>query len=152
MEPDADTFRSVFDTEFDRCVTAALRTAEWQDEAFDAVAVAMVEVATGISGGQPEPWSTLRARAAELAAENSATRPRSRFLDEHLPPSHDGVRRALGVLSDALEDLDLDPGDPFTTPDWATPLRDDLREAITTAVVGAGPPAAKGRRWWSSRG
>ena len=152
MDPAAETFRSVFDAEFDRSVTGALPSAEWQDEAFDAVAVAMVEVASGIAGGEPEPWRTLRDRSADLAAERSATRPHSAFLDQHLTPAQDGVRRALGMLSDALEDLDLDPGDTFTTPEWAGPLRDDLREAIAAAVIGTGPSEGKSRRWWSPRG
>ena len=152
MTLEADTFRSVFDEAFDRCVTTALRAGEWQEEAFDAVTVAMAEVASGIRAGEPEPWSTVEQRSAELSVEAGATRPSSTFLKEHLPRHSDDVRRAAGALADALEDLDLDPGDTFTTPDWAGPLRDDLREAIAAAAIGDGPSAVKGRRWWSRRG
>jgi hypothetical protein len=152
MSPAADTFRTVFDEAFDRCVTTALRAGEWQEEAFDAVTVAMVEVASGIGAGEPEPWSTVEQRSAELSVEAGVTRPSSTFLKERLPRPSDDVRRAAGALADALEDLDLDPGDVFTTPDWAGPLRDDLREAIAASVIGTGPRAAKGRRWWSARG
>ena len=152
MSRDADTFRSVFDEAFDHCVTTALRAGEWQEEAFDAVTVAMVEVANGIGAGEPEPWRTVEQRSAELSVEAGTTRPSSAFLKEHLPRRSDDVRRAAGALADALEDLDLDPGDAFTTPAWAGPLRDDLREAIAAAVIGTGPRAAKGRRWWSVRG
>lgn len=139
----------MFDAEFDRCVTAAMRAAEWQEEAFDAVAVAMVEVAVGLRAGEPAPWDGVEQRSAELAAVSRATRPSRRFLDGHLTSDQDGVRRPLHDLADALEDLDLDPGDIFTTPPEATALRDALRDAI---AVHAGPDAERRRRWWSLRG
>ncbi|NYE35962.1 hypothetical protein F4692_001066 [Nocardioides cavernae] len=151
MEPAADTFRTVFDAEFDRCVTIALGAAEWQDEAFDAVAVAMVEVAVAIGAGEPSPWDGLGSRCAELATERRATRPGSRFLDQHLEPSQDVVRRPLGALSDALEDLDLDPGDTFVTPPVAAGLTLGLREAIATLTGGDAADADGPRRWWSRR-
>ena len=126
-----------------------MRAAEWQEEAFDAVAVAMVEVAVGVRAGEPAPWGTVEQRSAELAAVSRATRPASRFLDEHLTAGQDVVRRPLGDLSDALEDLDLDPGDVFATPPEARALRDALRDAI---AVLAGPDGERRRRWWSLRG
>lgn len=147
MDPAAETFRAAFDASFDRCVTAAMRTAEWQEEALDAVVVAMVEVAVGVRTGDPAPWDRVEQRSAELAAVSRTTTTPSRFLDEHLTAAQDGVRRPLGLLADSVEDLDLDPGDTFTTPDLALPLRDDLRDAIA-ALAG---PGGERRRWWSPR-
>ncbi|MBS2936322.1 hypothetical protein KDN32_01025 [Nocardioides sp. J2M5] len=147
MDPAAETFRTVFDAEFDRCVTEALAAAEWQDEALDAVAVAMVEVAGALAAGEPSPWDAIVQRSRELAAVRRGTRPGSRFLDEHLTAAQDAVRRPLGLLADSVEDLDLDPGDTFATPDLARPLRDDLRDAIAAL---AGPDGER-RRWWSPR-
>lgn len=148
MDPVTESFQSVFDARFDRCVTEALAVAEWQEEAIDAAAVAMVEVATALAGGEPSPWDGLDQRSRELAAVRRETRPGSRFLDEHLAPAHDGVRRPLGLLADSVEDLDLGPGDTFTTPDLALPLRDGLRDAIAAL---AGPDGGRRRRWWSPR-
>lgn len=151
MDPAAETFRTVFDAGFDRCVTEALAAAEWQDEALDAVTVAMVEVATALAAGEPSPWDGLEQRSRELAATRRATRPGSRFLDEHLAAGQDDVRRPLGVLTLALEDLDADhdPGDTFATPEQVARQRDDLRDAI--ARHAARPQAGGKRRWWSAR-
>ncbi|GAB3017781.1 hypothetical protein GCM10011376_01720 [Nocardioides flavus (ex Wang et al. 2016)] len=148
MDPVAQSFQSVFDARFDRCVTEALAGAEWQEEAIDAAAVAMVEVATALAAGEPSPWDLLDQRSRELAAVRRATRPGSRFLDEHLAPAHDAVRRPLGLFADTVEGLDLDPGDTFTTPDLAVPVRDGLRDAIAGL---AAPDGERRRRWWSPR-
>ncbi|MDR7251994.1 hypothetical protein J2X46_000970 [Nocardioides sp. BE266] len=134
MDAAVETFAAAFDACFDRCVTGALVEAEWQEEALDATAVAMVEVAVGIRAGEPEPWSRAEQRARELAAERRGTRPGSLFLDRRLTAAQDVVRRPLGELVDALEDLDLEPGDTFTTPAAARSLRDDLRHAVATLV------------------
>jgi hypothetical protein len=145
------TFLSTFDAGFDRAMSAALREAEWVDEAADAVAVAMVEVAVAIRDGEQAPWGGVEQRSRELAVERRGTRPRSRFLDRHLTPAQDGVRRPLGELVDALEDLDAEPAGAFTTPAGARTLRDDLRDAI---VVHAARPLPRGgawRRWRAPR-
>ena len=59
MEPAADTFRTVFDADFYRCVTGAIAAAESQEAALDAVAVAMVQVAIGGDAAEPQPWRTV---------------------------------------------------------------------------------------------
>ena len=138
------TFLTTFDAGFDRAMSAALGEAEWVDEAVDAVAVAMVEVAVAIRDGEHAPWGGVEQRSRELAVERRDTRPRSRFLDRHLEPAQDGVRRPLGELVDALEDLDLEQGNAFTTPAGARALRDDLRDAI---VVHAAPPLPRRGSW-----
>jgi hypothetical protein len=133
MEPmttSGHAFRSAFEARFDSLVTAALGEAEWLDEAVDAVTVTLVEVATG--AGSP---TDAEPRARELAAERRTTRPGSRFLDRHLSPAHDVVRLPLADLAEALDDLDLEPGDAFATPAAAVPLRDGLRDAIGSLVV-----------------
>ena len=146
------TFLSTFDAGFDRAMSAALGEAEWVDEAADAVAVAMVEVAVAIRDGEHAPWGGVEQRSRELAVERRDTRPRSRFLDRHLTPAQDGVRRPLGELVDALEDLDPEPGGAFATPAAARTLRDDLRDAIV--VHAAARPLPRGgawRRWRAPR-
>lgn len=124
------SFRSAFDARFDSLVTAAFGEAEWLDEAIDAVTVALVEVATGTRS-----WSDAEPRSRELAADRRTTRPGSRFLDRHLSPAHDVVRLPLADLAEALEDLDVEPGDGFATPAPAVPLRERLRDAIGSLVA-----------------